>query len=93
MKAEQAIERYLCRRVKEHDGLCIKMVGTNGIPDRLVSTSDGQNVYVELKTDGGRLSPIQIAVHARLRRMKQRVYVLWTYEDVDGFIKEIFNGG
>lgn len=92
MKPEQAIEKYLCRRVKEHNGLCVKLVGTAGIPDRLVILPDGKNsVFVELKTDGGRVSPIQNAVHNRLKNMNQTVYILWNFEDVDEFIKEVFS--
>ena len=86
MKSEQAIEKYLCRRVKECGGMCIKLVGMNGIPDRLVILNGIW--FVEMKTDGGVVAPIQLAVHMRLRRLGQNVAVLWSYEQVDKFIKE-----
>lgn len=91
MKPEQAVEKYLCKRIKEHDGYCVKLVPASlvGVPDRLVILQDGRNIYVELKTEEGKLSQIQIAVHMRLRKMHQQVYVLWSFEDVDWFIDEV----
>lgn len=90
MLAEQALEKYLCKQVKANGGMCIKLVGLNGIPDRLVSLPDGRNVYVEMKTDGGRLEPIQQAVHRKLKSMNQQVYTLWDYKQVDRFIEHFF---
>lgn len=91
MKPEQAVEKYLCKRIKEHDGYCIKLLplGLVGIPDRLCILPDGRCIFVELKTESGKLSPIQIAVHMRLRKMHQQVYVLWSCDDVDWFIDEV----
>ena len=88
MKAEQGVERYLCRRVKERRGMCIKLTGYNGIPDRLVVTSDGRCIFVEMKVDVGRVAPIQSAIHYKLRLMHQSVYVLWDYKQVDEFIEK-----
>ena len=90
MKSEQAIEKYLCRRIKENGGMCIKLVGMNGIPDRLAILPNGKTWFIEMKTDGGVVAPIQLALHMRLRRMGQNVAVLWNYEQVDKFRGLIF---
>ena len=90
MKSEQAVEKYLCREVKDRGGMCIKLTGYNGIPDRLVILPDGRCVFVELKADGGRVAPIQCAIHAKLRRMGQLVFILWDFSMVDGFVRYFF---
>lgn len=93
MKTEQSIEKYLCRLVKEAGGMCVKLVpNPAGLPDRLVIMPDGRNVYVEMKAEGGYVTPIQTATHVRLRRMNQKVYVLWSYDDVDWFMEKIYHG-
>ena len=58
---ESSIESYLVRKVKEHGGLCYKFVspGNPGVPDRIIITPTGKTVYVELKTEIGRLAKVQ----------------------------------
>lgn len=96
MKSEQNIEKYLCRRVKENGGMAIKLVGYTGIPDRLVIANNKDNIpkvyFVEMKTDGGRVAPVQLAVHLRLRKMGHDVRVIWDYDGVNNFINELFGG-
>lgn len=89
MQAEQALEKYLCKQVKLRGGMCIKLVGFNGIPDRLV-VAGNKCVFVEMKTDGGRVAPIQAAIHKRLKKLGQSVYILWDYKQVDDFINTVF---
>lgn len=58
---ESYIESYLVRKVKEHGGLCYKFVspGNPGVPDRLIITPTGKTIFVELKTEVGRLAKVQ----------------------------------
>ena len=58
---ESSIESYLVRKVKERGGLCYKFVspGNPGVPDRIIITPAGETIYVELKTETGRLARIQ----------------------------------
>ena len=58
---ESQIESYMVRKVKEHGGLCFKFVspGNPGVPDRIVITPAGKTIYVELKTEIGRLAKVQ----------------------------------
>lgn len=85
MESERQIESYLRRRVLEHGGLCYKWVcpGQRGAPDRIVIFPDGRIVFTELKAEGGRLSPLQIAMHKRLAARGCNVCVLWSKQDVD----------
>ena len=76
--------------------MAIKLVGYTGIPDRLVITNgngngNGKVYFVEMKTDGGRVAPVQLAVHLRLRKMGHDVRVIWDYDGVNKFIAEVFN--
>ena len=68
--------------------VCVKFVPEQrpGMPDRLVLMSDGRVVWVELKTDGGRLSELQRFRHTELRKMGHEVAVLWNKDQVDEFV-------
>ena len=88
MYLEKSVEQYLRKQVIARGGMCIKLDSEAGLPDRLVIWKGGRNCYVELKRPEGRLSAIQREFHERLRKLGQRVFVLWCYEDVDKFIKE-----
>ena len=67
---ESSIESKLVRMVRERGGLCFKFVspGNPGVPDRIVITPAGRTVYVELKTEVGRLAAIQKWQHEELRK-------------------------
>jgi len=89
MEFEKDIESYLKRRVeKELGGICFKMTGAEGVPDRVVVLPpSGRVVWVEMKRKGGRLSEMQKYQHARLRKRGAEVVVLWSRSDVDDFIE------
>lgn len=93
MLPEHAIEKYLCRKVKECGGMCVKLTGLNGIPDRLVIGLYGECCFVELKAEDGVLSPIQQAIHRRLKSMHQTVFTINSFEMVDRFIAWMFLKG
>ena len=58
---EKRVERHLVDGVRQLGGMCLKFVspGTPGVPDRLIITKTGRVIFVELKTEVGRLSKIQ----------------------------------
>ena len=89
---ESVIEARLVRLVKQRGGLCYKFVSPNnpGVPDRIVITPDGRTIYVELKTPVGRLAKVQKWQHQELRKRNADVRTLWSKEDVDAFVKEVF---
>lgn len=92
---ESQIERYLVRKVEEHGGLCFKFVspGNPGVPDRIVLTPEGRTIYVELKTDTGRLAKIQKWQRGEMEKRGADVRVLYGLDAVKEFLREVFGGG
>lgn len=88
---ESSIERALVNGIRDAGGWAIKLVspGNAGVPDRLVLMPGGQVVFVELKQDNGRLSPLQEFVHGRLRRLGMDVRVLYGRKAVKLFVEEM----
>ena len=61
-----------------------------GFPDRIVLLPRGVLVWVETKRpQGGVLSPIQKVQHVLLRRLGQRVEVVWTKDQADDLIDSL----
>ena len=89
---EGSIESKLVRMVRERGGLCFKFVspGNPGVPDRIVITPAGRTVYVELKTEAGRLAAIQKWQHEELRKRGADVRTLKGLEQVKAFVEEVF---
>lgn len=90
---ESYIENYLVRKVKENNGLCFKFVspGNPGVPDRIVITPDGRTIYVELKTEVGRLAKIQKWQRSELEKRGADVRVLFGMDAVKEFLREVFD--
>ncbi len=88
---ESTIEAQLVRMVHDRGGLCLKWVspGNNGVPDRIVITSTGRVIFVELKTEVGRLSPVQVMQIARLRSRRAEVRTLYGLDQVKAFVEEV----
>lgn len=86
---ERDIEAYLVKRVKAFGGHAYKFVSPSnrGVADRLVVLPEGVVWFVEVKTEGGRLSPLQALFIEQMKRLGQNVIVLWSKEDVDAFIR------
>ena len=85
---EKQVEKYLTKRIKESGGLSYKWISTvSGVPDRIVFLNN-QVHLVELKTSTGTLSGRQIFVSDELGEQGFPVYVLRTYDDIEGFIRE-----
>jgi len=89
---ESTIEARLVRMVRAKGGLCYKFVspGNPGVPDRIVITPGGRTIYVELKTPVGRLARIQKWQQEELRKRQAEVRTLWSVEQVNEFVKEVF---
>lgn len=86
---ESDIERRLTQGVKKMGGKAYKFVspGNVGVPDRLVVLPGGAVLFVELKAPDGRLSPNQRLQMTELTRLGAHVFVLWSAEDVDAFLR------
>ena len=91
--AEKHVERYFKKRVEEKGGLCLKFVspGRRGVADRIAISAIGFTYYVELKYGkSGKFSPAQIVFRKDLASRNVDVYNLFTKEDVDKFMDEIY---
>ena len=88
---ESVIERRLVQGIKKMGGLALKFIspGHAGVPDRLVLLPTGVAIFVELKTETGALSPLQIETHNKLRNLGFEVRTLYGKEYVDGFLEEV----
>lgn len=87
--SEKAIEKHLCRRVKERGGKALKFASATqtGYPDRVCLFPGGHTVWVELKGEGGRLTRLQATRISELRRMGHMAAVCGSIEDVERLLK------
>ena len=85
---ERDIEAYLVRRVKECGGKAYKFVSpTNrGVADRLVVLPGGYVWFVEVKTEGGRVSPLQRVFADEVKALGCNYALVWSKENVDAFV-------
>ena len=87
---EKDIEKYLRDRVRSIGGKAYKFVspGNDGVPDRIVILPGRPPIFVELKTDRGRLTALQNVQIGRLRDLGQDVRVLYGMDGVSQFLEE-----
>lgn len=90
---ESELEARFVRGVKALGGAAYKFVspGNVGVPDRLVVLPGGIVAFVELKAEGGRLSPIQDRQISRLRELGADVTVVRGAEGVARFLEDCCN--
>lgn len=87
--SESQIERHLFNEIRKLNGIAYKFTspGHAGVPDRIVLLPNGTTIYVELKKETGKLSAIQIETIKSLQKNNIEVYVLYSKDEVDDFIK------
>jgi len=89
---EAKVEQYLVDSVITRGGTCPKFTdpGRRGAPDRIVCLPGHPSYFVELKRPKfGKLDAHQTRYHETLRIAGQRVWVIWSNEEVDGFFASI----
>ena len=88
---EKEIEKKLVEGVHKIGGRAYKFVspGNDGVPDRILFGPSGRTILAELKTEDGRLSPMQRVQIKRLRRLGHDVRVLYGPKDVEKFLAEV----
>ena len=59
------------------------------MPDRLVLLPDGMCAFVELKAPGNHPRPLQTARHKMLQKLRFKVYVIDSAEQIEGVINDI----
>lgn len=87
---ESSLEKFFRERVRLLGGMAIKMTPTEaGLPDRMVVMPGGHIFLCELKTDTGRVSPIQKVKHARLEKLGVQVHVLSGRAGILTFLRSV----
>lgn len=88
---EKYIERKLVEEVKKAGGLAPKFVspGLNGVPDRIVLLPSGCMAFVELKSSGKMMRPLQIRRKKQLESLGFKVYCIDEVSQIGGVIDEI----
>lgn len=87
---ESEIEKILVNEVKKLGGRAYKWVspGNDGVPDRIVIFPEERPVFVELKTDTGKLSALQSVQIKRLKDLGQPVEVVYGINGVSQFFQD-----
>ena len=88
---EKNIERHLVDSVKKLGGLCLKFVSpsTPGVPDRIIITKNGKVIFVELKTEKGRLAKLQEYIIKQMMQRGADVRVIKGMDAVKELLEEI----
>lgn len=88
---EKEVEKFLVRQVKKVGGVSFKFIspGNAGVPDRIVILPNGKVLFVELKTDKGKLTKLQEVQIKKISDLGADVRVLRGIEGVKEFINEI----
>lgn len=83
------------REIRKRGGLCYKFVspGNPGVPDRIAILPGGRTVYIELKTEIGRLSKVQRWQREEIQKRGADVRVLKGTDQVLEFLREVDAGG
>lgn len=92
---ESQIEARMGRMIRLRGGLFYKFVspGQPGVPDRIVIAPGGQIVFVELKTEVGRLAKLQAWQIERMREMGLDVRVVRGWPEAASLVRELFPEG
>ena len=87
---EREIEQILVREVKGLGGRAYKWVspGNDGVPDRIVIFPGRKPIFVELKSETGRLSSLQIVQLERLQELGQDTAVVKGVKGVSQFFRD-----
>ena len=82
---ERDVEKYFTKVVKDLGGCSFKFTSPahRGVADRVACLPNGDTWFVEIKTDGGKLSELQKVFGAEMVRLKQNYAVLWNKDDIE----------
>lgn len=87
---ESEVERRLVDEVRKLGGRAYKWVspGNDGVPDRIVILPGRRPVFVELKSDTGRLTALQEVQVRRLQDLGQEVCVVRGMPGLSSFFRD-----
>ncbi len=83
---ERVIEKKLVKWVKSKGGLCLKMNGLKGVPDRLVLLPNGVTAFIELKAPGEKPAEVQMS---RIQKLCELGHNVAWYDDADKMLAQL----
>lgn len=88
---EKIIEKKLCEEVRRIKGIPFKFVspGIIGVPDRIILLPKRKIYFIELKSEGKKLRPIQKKRKEQIENLGFKVLVIDSIEGVEKFLKEV----
>ena len=88
---EKLLEKKLREKIKKMGGLALKFIPFHfvGMPDRLILLPGARVYWVETKSTGKKLRPIQETRQKQLKRLGFKVYKIDCQKDLDLFLKEV----
>ncbi|MBQ9249901.1 MAG: VRR-NUC domain-containing protein [Oscillospiraceae bacterium] len=88
---ERDIEKWLRHQIEVMGGQAFKFTspGNDGVPDRLAVLPGGLIYFIELKTDRGRLTPLQTWQQDRLDALGCQVRTIRGMDEARAFIEEV----
>ncbi len=91
---EREIEKKLVASVRNAGGLAPKFVspGWDGVPDRIVLFPGGRMGFVELKSPGKVMRPLQMRRKRQLENLGFKVFCVDGVEQIAGVIEKIKDG-
>ena len=89
--SEKEIEKYLRRKAKELNLICLKYSNPleSGYPDRLICLPNMRVIWVELKSKGKKPSKIQQLRFTSLKSLGHQVFIIDNKQDIDKLIQSI----
>ena len=86
---EKQVEAYFKKIVEQLGGKSYKFTSPahRGVADRVACLPNGKTWFVEIKTDGGRLSELQKVFAEDMIRLSQNYACLWNKDDIDEWAK------
>ena len=90
---EKDIERKMAAAFQRRGAMVWKFVspGRQGVPDRIVLMPGGRVAFVELKTETGKLSPVQQVTIDRMRALGQDVRVVYGAQQAMEVVEELMS--
>lgn len=91
---ESQLERKFRLAVEAVGGKAPKWTspGNRGVPDRVVVLPGGRTVYVELKSPGEPLTPLQRKWKKTLEQLGHKHFKINSEDDIERFIQEVASG-
>jgi hypothetical protein len=91
---ERNAEQVLTKGVRDLGGMALKLAPTTaGLPDRLLLLPGGRVVLVEMKSEKGKRSPIQVHLHGKAAGIGHPVVTLYGMADTRRFLELLRSEG